>query len=230
MQIKWLAISGIVGLAIGDAALFVCMVTLGPRLATLLLSLAPPITALVAWIFLNEKLAVLSIAGIGLTLGGIFWVVMEEHSDPVHGSKTVGVVMGILAALGQGLGIIFAKKAFTTEIDALSATVLRIVPAMLVLWFVALLRGQCWQVAKSIQNRRAALATLGGSIFGPFLGIWLANVAVKYSEAGVAATLLATVPILVIPQTMIIYKTKPTLRTMVGTIIAVLGVALLFLH
>jgi len=229
-QIKWLAISGIVGLAIGDAALFVCMVGLGPRIATLLLSLAPAITTLVAWFFLGEKLSGLSVFGILLTLGGIWWVVLEEHSDPVQGSKTVGLIMGLIAAIGQGLGIIFAKKALNTEIDALSATVLRMVPAMAALWLVALLRGQVMQVLRTVRNRDAALATLGGSIFGPFLGVWLANVAVKYTEAGIAATLLATVPLLIIPLTMVIYRTKPSLRTMIGTLIAVSGVACLFLR
>ncbi len=63
-QIKWLSISGIVGLALGDAALFACMVTLGPRIATLLLSLAPPITTLVAWMFMGEKLSGMAVAGI----------------------------------------------------------------------------------------------------------------------------------------------------------------------
>jgi drug/metabolite transporter (DMT)-like permease len=229
-QMKWLAVSGIIGLAIGDAALFICMVTLGPRIATLLLSLAPPITALVAWIFLHEKLAPLSILGVMLTLAGIYWVVMEEHSDPVHGSKTKGVFMGIIAAFGQGLGIIFAKKAMSMELDALSATVLRIVPAMIVLWTAALLRGKIWQVFQALKNRQAAMATLGGSIFGPFLGIWLAIVAVKYTQAGVAATLLATVPILIIPLTMLVYKTRPSSRTVIGTLIAVTGVALLFMR
>jgi drug/metabolite transporter (DMT)-like permease len=229
-QIKWLSISGIVGLALGDAALFSCMVTLGPRIATLLLSLAPPITTLVAWIFMGEKLNAMAVAGIVVTLAGIYWVVMEEHSDPVHGSKTKGIVMGLLAAIGQGVGIIFAKKAFSSEIDPLSATVLRMLPAMIALWSVALFRGRIVEVFKTLANRKAALATLGGTIFGPFLGVWLSIVAVKYTEAGVAATLLATVPVIVIPYTMIIYKTRPSLRTLVGTSITIAGVAMLFLR
>jgi drug/metabolite transporter (DMT)-like permease len=155
---------------------------------------------------------------------------MEEHGDPVHGSKTKGIIMGLLAAVGQGVGIIFAKKALTTEIDPLSATVLRMLPAMIALWSVALFRGRIGEVFKTLSDRKAALATLGGSIFGPFLGVWLSIVAVKYTEAGIAATLLATVPVIIIPYTMIIYKTKPSLRTLVGTSITMVGVAMLFLR
>lgn len=229
-QMKWLALSGVVGLSIGDGALFVCMVILGPRISTLLLSLAPTITTLIAWLFLSEKLGLVSLLGILLTLAGIYWVVMEEHNEPVHGSKTLGLIMGIIAALGQGVGIIFAKKALSTDIDALSATVLRMVPATAVLWAYALLFGKVKEVFTKLQDRRAGLGLLGGSIFGPFLGIWLSIVAVKYTEAGVAATLLATVPIMIIPLNYVLYKIKPSPRTMLGTLIAVGGVALLFLR
>lgn len=230
MQMKWLAVSGIVGLSIGDGALFVCLVILGPRIATLLLSLAPTITTLIAWLFLHEELGVWPILGIVLTLSGIYWVVMEDHDDPVHGSKTVGLILGVIAALGQGIGIIFAKKALSTDIDALSATVLRMVPATIVLWLYALLFGKVKQVFTTLRDRRASLALVGGSVFGPFLGIWLSIVAVKYTQTGIAATLLATVPIMIIPVNYIVYKIKPSPRTWVGTLMAVGGVALLFLR
>ena len=89
----------------------------------------------------------------------------------------------------------FKLRALNTEIDALSATVLRMVPAMAALWLVALLRGQVLQVLRTVRDRGAALATLGGSIFGPFLGVWLANVAVKHTEAGIAAADEILIPV-----------------------------------
>ncbi len=230
-QIFWLSLSGVIGLAIGDGALFIAIVTIGPRLATLLLSLAPPITAILAWIFLNERLSAIAIFGIVLTIWGIFWVVNEKNApDETRGSKTSGVIAGLVAALGQGVGVIFAKQGMQTEIDALSGTILRMIPAAIVLWLVAILWGWGKKPFVALKDKRAALATIAGSIVGPFLGVWFSLIAIKYTEAGVAATLLATVPILILPMVIVVRKIKPSLRAVVGTVIAVLGIALLFMR
>lgn len=229
-QQLWLGLSGIVGLALGDAALFETLVILGARLATLLLSLAPVFTTILAWLLLGEKLSPLALFGILLTISGVFWVVNEEHHDSVHGSKSRGIMLGVLSALGQGAGVILAKYGFRTEIDALPATILRIVPATLVMWMAALL----WRRASSIKilrkDRKAARFIFIASILGPYLGVWLANVAVKYTEAGIAATLLSIVPIVVIPMIWVVRGTKPSLRAVAGTILAIIGVALIFLR
>jgi drug/metabolite transporter (DMT)-like permease len=230
-QMLWLGASGIIGLAIGDGALFICFVLLGPRLSTLLLSLAPPITAIIAWIFLNEKLSPIAIVGILLTIFGIFWVVNEKGAtDEIKGSKMKGIFLGIIAALGQGIGIILSKNGLQGDLDALSATLLRMAPAMVLLWIVTFVFGKSGKIITAIQHKKAALATLGGAVVGPFLGIWLSIVAVKYTEAGVAATLLATVPIAILPMVYITHKHKPSLRALLGTVVAVIGIALIFLR
>ncbi|NIA29706.1 MAG: EamA family transporter [Actinobacteria bacterium] len=230
-EIFWLGASGIVGLAIGDGALFISLVILGPRRATLLLSLAPPITATLAWFLLGERIDVAAIFGIAVTVWGIFWVVNEKHvSEKTRGSKTKGVILGIISALGQAVGLVLAKQGFSNGIDPLSATILRMLPAAATLWIFALLTKQIRPIMHAFNDKKAIFATLGGSVVGPYLGVWLANVAVKYTETGVASTLLATVPILVIPMVIIVRNTKPSARAVTGAIIAVIGVALLFLR
>lgn len=230
-EILWLGASGIVGLAIGDGALFISLVILGPRRATLLLSLAPPITAILAWFLLGERIGILAISGIIITVWGIFWVVNEKHiSEETRGSRTKGIVLGIISALGQAVGLILAKQGFSNGIDPLSATILRMLPAAAVLWGFALITKQLRPVIHAFSEKKAMCATFGGSIVGPYLGVWLANVAVKHTETGVASTLLATVPILVIPMVIIVRKTRPSVRAVMGTFIAVLGIALLFLR
>lgn len=226
----WLGLSGVIGLALGDAALFVCLVILGPRLATLMLSLAPVITTLFAWLFLDEKLNALAIFGIVLTIGGIVWVVNETEHEPSHGSKMQGIILGVIAALGQGFGVILAKYGFRTEIGTLDATLLRMLPATLVMWLVMLMLGKLKPIPGVLHDRKSVQFIIIASIIGPFIGVWLANAAVKYTEAGIAATLLATVPILVIPLVWIIHGTRPSLRAVMGTCIAVAGVALIFLR
>ena len=227
----WLGLSGIVGLAIGDGALFYAIVILGPRLSTLLLSLAPPVATLIAWIFLGESLEFLALLGIIITITAIAWVVSEKHGDEhIRGSKTAGVILGIVAALGQGVGVILAKMGLAGGIDALSATLIRMLPAAVMLWGVAIFTRHAGSSMLALKDKFSALAVVGGSIVGPFVGVWLSIVAVKYTEAGVATTLLATVPILLIPMEYVVHKRTPSLRAALGAVLAVVGVGLIFLR
>jgi len=226
----WLGLSGVVGLALGDAAFFTCLVILGSRLATLLLSLSPVFTTVFAWFFLGEHLSPLGLAGIAITFMGIFWVVNEENEEHHPRVKFKGVVLGILAAIGQAAGVILAKYGFRTEIGALAATMLRMVPAAGVMGIAAIILYNKEAARILITDKRAPLYILIASLLGPYLGVWLANVAVKYAEAGIAATLLATVPVLLIPLVWIVHGQRPTLRAVAGTFIAMMGVALIFLR
>lgn len=227
----WLGLSGIIGLAIGDGALFYAIVILGPRLSTLLLSLAPPIATLVAWIFLDETLKPLALFGIIVTISAIAWVVSERHGDEhIRGSKTIGVIFGIVAALGQGIGVILAKIGLSGGIDALSATLMRMLPATVALWGVAIFTRHAGASILAMRDKISALIVISGSVVGPFIGVWLSNVAVKHTEAGIAATLLATVPILLIPMEYVIHRRIPTLRAVLGAVMAVVGVGLIFLR
>ena len=229
-QHLWLGLIGVVGLALGDAALFSCLVILGPRLATLLLSLAPVFTTAIAWFLLGEHLNMVALGGIAITGVGIFWVVNEQSEEHHPRVKLKGVILGIIAALGQGVGVILAKYGFRTEIDALSATLLRMVPAMLTMWLAAIVLRQAVPFKLLATDRKAVRFIFIASILGPYLGVWLANAAVKYTEAGVAATILAIVPIIVIPLVWVSQGHRPTLRAVTGTLIAIAGIALLFMR
>jgi drug/metabolite transporter (DMT)-like permease len=229
-QKLWLGLSGVVGLALGDAAFFSCLVILGSRLATLLLSLSPVFTTAIAWFFLGEHLSPVGLLGILITFIGIFWVVNEENEDHHPRVKLKGVILGVLAAIGQGTGVILAKYGFRTEIDALSATILRMVPAALVMWVAAVALRRVKPMKIFLTDKKASGFIVIASLIGPYLGVWLANVAVKYAEAGVAATLLAMVPVILIPLVWIVHGTRPTLRAVTGTLIAMAGVTLIFLR
>ncbi len=227
----WLGFSGIIGLAIGDGALFYAIVILGPRLSTLLLSMAPPITTIVAWLVLGEALSVMAIVGISVTFAAIVWVVSEKYgNEHIRGSKSLGILFGFIAALGQGLGVILAKVGLSDGLDSLSATLLRMIPAAVALWGVALVTRHAKTTVLAMRNKTVALIILGGAVFGPYIGVWLSIVAVKYTEAGIASTLLSTVPILIIPLDFLVNRRKPSWRAVVGTILAVAGIAMIFLR
>ncbi|MDZ7722693.1 MAG: DMT family transporter [candidate division KSB1 bacterium] len=227
----WLGISGIIGLAIGDGALFFAILSIGPRLATLVLALAPPLTTIIAWVFLGEKLGIYALLGITLTITSIVWVVSERGPElqfPKH--KTAGIIYGIIAAIGQGLGVIFAKIGLENNIDTISATLLRMAPASIALWIMALFTRQAKPAFLAFNNSRVMGAIIIGTVFGPFLGVWLSIVAVKFTAAGIASTLLSTVPVLVIPVEIILFRRIPSTRAIIGTVLAIAGIALIFMR
>ena len=239
-HVLWLGLSGFVGLVIGDGAGFKSMVMIGPRLTSLIYSLAPILATIIAWFFLDEKLELVDMFGISLTLGGIGWVISERqykynslhNTHPDNGSLTKGVLLGVLAALGQATGLVLAKHAMLnleTKIPPMEAAFIRMLISMCAIWIIAGFRGQLKVKILAMKNKKAMAYSLGGSIFGPFLGVWMSLVAVKYIAAGIAATLNSTTPIWLLPLTRIVQKDKISIRVFTGTVIAVGGVAILML-
>jgi drug/metabolite transporter (DMT)-like permease len=68
-----------------------------------------------------------------------------------------------------------------------------------------------------------------GAFFGPFLGVSFSLISIKYADAGIAATIMAMVPVLIIVPSAVIYKEKINLREVAGALLAVCGVAMFFL-
>lgn len=230
----WLAASGVVGLAIGDTFLFKALVEIGARLSMVLMSLAPPFAALLGYLLLGESLNLYGILGIIVTITGVTWVVAERTPDRTA-SKTrtslIGIVWGILAALGQAAGLILSKKGVVQDIHILLATLVRMVGATIVIWPLTILTRRVRSPRLLFSKDTTALKyMLGGILFGPFLGVTLSLMSVKYTATGIAATLMATVPVIMIPMVILIEKERPTWRAVLGAIIAVTGVAILFLR
>jgi drug/metabolite transporter (DMT)-like permease len=229
----WLGLSGVIGLTLGDLFLFQSFVWIGPRRAMLLLSLAPIIGALVAWVTLGETLSPLEMIAVALTVGGVAWVVMEKENG--NGSQIdlrhywLGIALGIAAALGQALGLIASKVGMSGDFAPLSANVIRMLVAMVVMWTYTLLRGEAQPTFKALGDRKASLATLGGSLVGPFIGVWLSLISVQLTRVGIASTLMALPPVLVLPLSHWIFKEKISRQAVAGTAVAIGGVAMLFL-
>ena len=240
-HVVWLGLSGFVGLVIGDGAGFKSMVMIGPRLTSLIYSLAPVMATIIAWFFLDEKLELVDMFGISLTLGGIGWVISERqykynslhNTHPDNGSLAKGVLLGVLAALGQATGLVLAKHAMLnlgTELPPMESAFIRMLISMFAIWIIAGFRGQLKETIRAMKNKKAMGYALGGSIAGPFLGVWMSLLAVKYIAAGIAATLNSTTPIWLLPLTRIVQKDKISLRVVTGTVIAVGGIAILMLY
>ena len=102
--------------------------------------------------------------------------------------------------------------------------------SFVLIWLFAGIRGEFGGNIRAMKNVKAMLFAGGGAFFGPFLGVWMSLVAVTYIAAGIAATLNSLTPIFIIPVVMLYFKEKVSLRAFLGALVAVLGVALLFLN
>ena len=229
----WLGLSGLIGLVLGDAFLFQAFIWIGPRRSMLLMSLVPVISTLFAWIFLGETLSATELVAVGLTVGGIAWVISEstaangDHTERRH--YWLGILAGIGGAMGQALGLIASKKGMGGDFTPLSANLIRMIVAAVVMWSYTLLSGKGGKTLRVLSDSKASLALLGGAIVGPFLGVWLSLIAINLTRVGIASTLMALSPILVLLPSVWIFKERVGLQAVVGTLIAMGGVAMIFL-
>jgi drug/metabolite transporter (DMT)-like permease len=231
-QWLWLGLSGIIGLALGDAFLFQAYVHIGARLTTVIMALDPVFSALIAWIWLGEKLTPVEIIGILVTVFGVGWVVMEQRngqSSHTRKDLILGILCGIGAVLGQAIGFVLSKKGLANNFSPLSGVLMRIIVASSVMWILALFSGQMKETVKGFTESTARNNILAGSVLGPCLGVWLSMVAVQLIPVGIASTIMATRPILMLPLSKIIYKENISMRAIIGTVIALIGVSVIFL-
>jgi drug/metabolite transporter (DMT)-like permease len=226
----WFSLSGIIGFAIGDTLLFRSFVLVGPRVAMLMMCLVPVFGTLTAWLFLDQVLDITDIAAVVITLIGITWVVLGRRTNEhERGHYFIGIVCGIGGALGQALGLVLSKKGLDSGYSALAGNIIRISAATVVMWALAIGYGKAKPTARAMCDKKAAVTTFGGAFFGPYLGVWLSLIAVQYAYIGIAATLMALPPIFLIPLSRWVFKEKITFGALLGTVIAMSGVALIFL-
>ncbi len=242
-QMLWLTGSALAGLVFGDGCGFKALVMIGPRLTTLMYAGAPIWTTMIAWAFLGERLGPWHLLGIGLSVGGIVWVVLERRyqggvtaglaaNHPDSGSLLKGVMLGMGAALGQAIGLVMAKQGMFFAggtVEPLSAAFLRMAVAFPAIILLAGLRGQLGLIGRSLGDIRAVGWSTAGATVGPFLGVWMSLLAVKYIATGVAATLNAMTPVVILPLVILFYREKVTYRAALGAMVAVAGAAILFL-
>lgn len=233
-QVLYLSISGFIGLSLGDTFLFKAFQEIGARVSMLIMSLAPAIASLLAYFLLGEFLSVVGVLGIAITIAGVSIVVFDRRGDAAQrvSLTTFGIVCAVLAAVGQGAGLVFAKMAFRVgEVNGFVATAVRITTSLVLLIPVGVATKRYTSPLKMFMHQRKAfLYTAIGSVLGPFLGISFSLIAIKHTDIGIAATIMALVPILMLPMVVIVYKEKLTWRAMLGAFTAVAGVAVLFLR
>ncbi len=230
----WLSLSGIAGLVIGDGCLFQAYVLIGARLSVLMMAASPVISAFLAWYFLGEIPRLLPAIGIVVTVLGILLVVSEQQtirqSAIPRKQYIAGLLFGLGGAAGQASNLILAKKAFYGGFPTISGVTIRMFVSAVIIWLLAAATGKVRSTIKLATSDRKALGhTVLGSIVGPFIGIWLSIYSIQTTLIGVASTLQSLMPIMVLPISKWAFKEHISSRAVIGTLVAIVGVAMIFL-
>lgn len=233
-QFFYLALSGIIGLVFGDTYLFKAFQFIGARLSMLVMSLVPPISAFLAFIFLGESISFIALLGITITISGIAMVILQRSEVPTSNYKIdkMGIFYAFLGAVGQAAGLILAKRAFDEgELNGFFVGFVRIVTAFIILFPLAVLSKRYKNPIKVFsEDKKTIIYTTIGAIFGPFLGITFSMIAIEYTKVGIASTIMASVPVIMLPIVYFYYKEKLSVFSILGAFITVIGIAILFLR
>ena len=233
-QISNLVISGILGLVLGDSFLFKSFQMIGARLGIIIMAAVPVLSAILAYFFLNEIISYLGMFGMLLTITGILIVVLEKKSDEKSNItfNKLGIFYGFLGALGQASGLIFAKHAFQGgELNGFAASFIRLFSAsIIILPIAATFRKYKNPISIYTKDSYSAKVILIGTVFGPVLGITGSLIAIEYAKVGIASTLMATMPIIMLPISRFYFKEKLDWKAIIGAFVAVIGAAIIFLR
>lgn len=242
-SVGWLVLSGVVGLALGDMCLMQAFVLIGPRLSMLMMALAPIFSTIIAWLFLNETLDGQQLIGITLVIVGVIAVVIERQktppTTPANAGRTsvtvtgrayqIGLLFALGGSLGQAGGTVLSKLGLQEGFEPLSASLIRLAAAALVMWALALLQRQFIPTISALRmNPRAGLRLTGATLTGPVVGVWLSLIAVQRTSVGIASTLTSLTPIFLIPISYFVFNERVTRQAVIGTVVAFAGSVLLF--
>ncbi len=228
----WLGISGIIGLFIGDIFLFEAFALISSRVAMLIMSFVPLLTVFFGWFIIDEKLTIINILGILLTVSGVLVVAFHKNEDGKYQLKSKfskkGLIFAFIGAIGQSMGIIFSKIGIGNY-DAFASNQVRMIIALPFFILITTYLKKWKDVKQAFYSRRTLGLVVIASILGPFAGITLSLIAVQNTTTAIASTLMALVPVLILFPSVIFLKQKIKLLDIIGAIISFIGVTLFFL-
>ncbi len=228
-----LVLSGIIGIFIGDTALFAAMNRLGPRRAGVLFATHSMFSVLLAYIFLGETIWGWTLIGSSLLVSGVMVAIFfgkrktELHSWEANQSQLKsGIALGLLAALCQAVATLMLKPLMQTDIDAVAASAVRMTTAFVLHQLLFLLG---FKIARAYLplNPRVFLLVLANAALSMVLGMTLILQALKHGDAGMVAILSSISPVIVLPLLWLVYKRSPAAGAWLGAGLTVLGTILI---
>jgi drug/metabolite transporter (DMT)-like permease len=230
-----LAVSGVFGFLFCDLCLIRAFTLIGARLSLLIFSsLTPPLSAIIAWYALGDKLLWHQWLGMVVTLSGVTWVVLEEP-ETVEGVPLVdrghfwqGVVLALVASVAATIGYVMSKEGIGGY-DPFAATMIRVLGGLAGYVILIPLLRRWPSIVKAVQNGPVMAIIAAGTVVGPFVGVALSMIALRDCNAGVAVTIISTMPVLILPISVFLYHEKVSYRAIGGALISITGVAMLVL-
>ena len=226
----WLSLSGLVGFVFGDLFLFKSYTMIGSRFSMLIMTIVPPVTAFFSFLILGEKLTLFHYLGMTLTFTGIAMAIFSRAGKGEKLSLKLaprGILYAFGGAVGQALGLVLSKFGMKNY-DPFAATQIRIIAGIFGYTILVTFLARWVSVMKATKNNSGMVLTSLGAFFGPFLGVSFSLIAIKYTEAGIASTIMALVPVFIIIPAVLFFKEKVTIPEVLGAIVSVAGVALFF--
>lgn len=235
----WFGLSGIVGLTLGDHFGFTSFAILGTRIASIFSTLSPGAALLFGYLLLGERINMIGVAGMMITVGGVLWLILsktEKSSIPDHGHGSIskGFVYGILSAICQGVGIVLSKKGLSiplheTDISPVHATWLRMIVGTATIYIITILAGRLREMNRPILNNtnNGVKYAVAGTIFGPVVGVSFSMYAVSIINVSVAQTIFSLVPVFVLALGFFLKDERPSLNAVLGALVAIAGVVVL---
>ena len=255
---RWLLLSGVVGYVIGDYCLMQGYIYIGSRFGQLFMTLSAPTAAITGLLLLGEHMRPLAIVGMVVTLSGIALSILSKKDNSVKlGLPAKGVFFAAMAGICQGFGLVLSKiglqhydaavaaAGISTEAvpeGALlhlplflsipfAATMIRAIMGLMGFLLLLMIFNKDWKdkLTHAVHDRKAMWCVFGATVFGPFVGVSASLLATQYTSTGIAQTLFALTPILIIAPTALLFHQRVTLREVIGAVISVAGVCLFFI-
>lgn len=231
-----LALSGMIGILIGDTALFAAMNRLGPRRAGVLFATHALFSAILAYFFLGENLWGWSLFGSGLLMSGVMIAILfgrraaeQHHWESNHYQPKIGILLGLLAAVCQAISTLMLKPLMETEIDAIAASAVRMTTALvchlLLLWLGFKAAKTLLPLTVKVFWMVALNATLSMVI-----GMTLILQALKSGDANIVAMLSSISPVIVLPLLWLVYQRRPAMGAWLGAGLTVGGTLFILWH
>lgn len=230
-QCTILGLSGFTGFFLADLCLFKAFLLIGPRLSLMVFSLAPPMTAAMSWAFLGNPLTGIKWIAMAITLTGVVWVVAEQPRQMVaedRRQRGIGIALAFVGAFWQAVSLLLTKIGLT-DYDAAAATTLRILGGAVGYVVLITALGRWPVMTATLRAPRVMMILSMGAIVGPYLGVVCYVESIRHCHAGVVATIVATMPVLILPVSAIIYHDRVTWRAVCGAFVSVAGVGILML-
>ena len=230
----WFGVSGAAGFFLADLCLFRAFLDIGPRRTLLTLSLAPPVSALMGALWLGERLGWIQWLGMAVTLAGVIWGVMESDTrDRAPGGAEArrgrGIALAALGMLAQSISVVISKRGIGSGLSPVEATLIRVCAGIVCFCLFIVATRQAQRVVVGARNSRAMGILMIGALAGPALGVGLMMRSLMSVPSGVSQTVLATTPVLIIPFSALLHRERITWIRLAASLLALAGVAMLFL-